>query len=189
MGKEGKTRAKIAEVTRKIILCKEKIGFGNKSRKMTIKIPNRSRERRKSAIFLGKTAASTRPPSKGGIGIRLKTAKTTLISEILAKKTKTSGEGVRLTAILAISPKITAKIRFEAGPAKPISPISFLGFLRLKGSIGTGLAAPIMIGEPVVRRISGRRMLVTGSIWGIGFKVNRPESLAVGSPNFSATKP
>jgi len=53
--------------------------------------------------------------------------------------------------------RIMAKIKFAAGPAKEISAESLWGFLRLKGSNGTGLAQPNGKG----RRPLAKRMVVT----------------------------
>ena len=59
----------------------------------------------------------------------------------------------------------------------------------MKGSTGTGFAAPIIIGEPEIRRRRGRAMLIIGSMCFFGFNVSLPASLAVGSPRRSATNP
>ena len=51
-----------------------------------------------------------------------------------------------------------------SGPDSDTSAKSFLPSLKLKGSTGTGLAAPIIIGEPEIRRRRGRAILIIGSI-------------------------
>jgi len=84
---------------------------------------------------------------------------------------------------------ITAIKTFVKGPDIATKARSFLPSLRLKGSTGTGFAAPITTGEPPKSRKRGRRMLIKGSMWGMGFRVSLPMSLAVGSPSLSATKP
>lgn len=78
---------------------------------------------------------------------------------------------------------------FARGPERETSAKSFLPSLKLKGSTGTGLAAPIIIGEPDMRRIRGRAMLIIGSICFLGSRVSLPARRAVGSPNLSATYP
>lgn len=76
---------------------------------------------------------------------------------------------------------------FVNGPESATSARSFLPSCKLNGSTGTGLAAPIIIGDPETRRIRGKAMLIIGSICFPGFSVNRPARRAVGSPNRSAT--
>lgn len=83
----------------------------------------------------------------------------------------------------------TAKIILVKGPASATRAISFLPSFKLNGSIGTGFAAPKRIGEPDKRSTRGSKMLIKGSICFLGFKVSLPASLAVGSPNRSATNP
>lgn len=78
---------------------------------------------------------------------------------------------------------------FVNGPARATRARSFLPSRKLNGSTGTGFAAPKTIGEPEKIRSSGRRTLINGSIWLLGLRVSLPESLAVGSPNLSATNP
>jgi hypothetical protein len=53
---------------------------------------------------------------------------------------------------------------------------------------GTGFAPPKMK-PPVAYPIAGSRMVMTGSMCGIGLSVIRPRSRAVGSPHCSATQP
>ena len=84
---------------------------------------------------------------------------------------------------------ITAKTILVRGPESATSAISFLPSFRLNGSIGTGFAAPKITGEPDSIKARGRRMLIKRSMCFFGFKVSRPASLAVGSPNLSATYP
>ena len=68
-----------------------------------------------------------REPSKGGIGIRLKTPKTTFIMiRFSTIKFICEGKCMDLNTIL----KIKAKIKFTKGPLAPIQMISLLGFLR-----------------------------------------------------------
>ena len=80
-------------------------------------------------------------PSSGGIGIRLKTAKSRFICTIQLEKT--SNDGLRKEPKNLIRrPKNKAKIKFAIGPAKATKPISLLGFLKSKGLKGTGFAQP-----------------------------------------------
>ena len=75
------------------------------------------------------------------------------------------------------------------GPASETTAISFLGSLKLNGSTGTGLAPPMITGEPPSISRSGMRRLSTGSMCGFGFSVSLPSSFAVGSPRRPATYP
>lgn len=84
---------------------------------------------------------------------------------------------------------IKAIRKFVKGPASETKAISFLGSLKLKGSTGTGFAAPKTTGDPLNKRIRGKRILIIGSMWGIGLSVSLPRSLAVGSPSLFATQP
>ena len=67
-----------------------------------------------------------------------------------------------------------------AGPAKEIIAESFRGFLRLKGSIITGLPQPIW-------NINKARVPI-GSRWARGLRVSRPSIRGVGSPSLSAAR-
>jgi len=66
---------KMLEAMAKIIFDKENRGLGKRSRKKTIKMPIFSIEERAFAYSFGKMAVKTRPPSSGGMGIKLNTAK------------------------------------------------------------------------------------------------------------------
>lgn len=90
--------------------------------------------------------------------------------------------------ILHINAKMIAKRKLLRGPAREVIIISRLGWRKLKGSMGTGLAQPI-VGIPVKALNKGRRMVPIGSAWANGFKVKRPNDLGVGSPSLSAIKP
>jgi hypothetical protein len=78
--------------------------------------------------FAGRILISIREPSRGGIGIRLKTASTRLIS-IPCDMSCVMKTG-RARPIFKNKLKATANIIFARGPAKPTQRISFLGFLR-----------------------------------------------------------
>jgi hypothetical protein len=56
------------------------------------------------------------------------------------------------------------------------------------GFTGTGLAYP-NTGRLAIAAIAGRMMVPKRSMCGIGLRVRRPASLAVRSPNHSATTP
>lgn len=83
----------------------------------------------------------------------------------------------------------TAITMFVNGPESATRATSFLPSFRLKGSIGTGFAAPKITGEPDKSNIRGSKILIKGSICFFGLSVSRPASLAVGSPKRSATYP
>lgn len=76
--------------------------------------------------------------------------------------------------------RMVARIRLLAGLAKEIKAESLLGFCRLYESTGTGLPQPNL-----VKRMA---KVPKGSRWAIGFKVNLPFILGVGSPSLSAIK-
>ena len=76
---------------------------------------------------------------------------------------------------------IRATDKLDKGPAAEINRLSRLGFLKLKGFTGTGFAQP-KGGAPMMIRITGSRMVPTGSMWAMGFKVILPKAWAVGSP-------
>src|ERR1043165_5128551 len=78
--------------------------------------------------------------------------------------------------------------RFAKGPATATKAISRRGFLRFCQVIGTGLAQP-NIKPPREKRMAGTIIVPIGSICFRGFKVKRPNNLAVGSPHFEATQP
>jgi len=78
---------------------------------------------------------------------------------------------------------------FVSGPESETRARSFRPSLKLNGSTGTGFAAPKITGDPETIKISGRRMLINGSMCFLGSSVSLPASLAVGSPSLSATNP
>lgn len=82
----------------------------------------------------------------------------------------------------------TAIDKLLIGPAKEVRIISLLGCWKLKGSMGTGLAQPI-VGIPVRALKRGSKTVPIRSVWAKGFKVNRPKDRGVGSPSLSATNP
>ena len=68
------------------------------------------------------------------------------------------------------------------GPDKPIKPLSLLGFFKYKGLNGTGFAQPNKTGLLIKKSANGKRNEPKKSRCLSGFKVRRPEFLAVGSP-------
>ena len=144
-------------------------------------------------MSFGSNREKTFDPSSGGMGRRLKIASkrficTTVKKNRYKKSNKTLvGERVamRRTIILAI----TARMILVIGPAIATSAMSFLPSFRLKGSIGTGFAAPKITGDPDRISIRGSKILIRGSMWFLGLRVSLPASLAVGSPKRSATYP
>ncbi len=159
-----------------------KIILGKKKRTMKIRVkPKRSRPARLAAIAFGRTPNKTLKPSRGGIGKRLKRAKPRF----------------RTTAVLKISfgnarnnnANTTEMKMLVRGPARAVRAMSFFGSRKLNGSMGIGLAAPKITPAPVRNKISGKPMVIIGSMWGMGFSVKRRERRAVGSPSRSAAQP
>lgn len=126
-------------------------------------------------------------PSRGGIGIRLRNpnAKLNLITSKRTAVISGDEEPTRWRRMAATQ----ARAKFVSGPASATSAISFLPSRSMRGLTGTGFAAPNTRGEPDNIRSNGTTILIIGSMWGIGLRVSLPAMRAVGSPNFSATKP
>ena len=140
-------------------------------------------------MSFGRRREKTFEPSRGGIGIRLNMARRRFIFTMVYKIAVINPNPRNGEVTWRIMAVIMAIITFVRGPASETIAISFIPSLRLKGSTGTGLAAPNITGEEDNIRRSGRSMLMTGSIWLLGFRVSLPASLAVGSPKRSATYP
>ena len=83
--------------------------------------------------------------------------------------------------------KTAARAKFEKGPEKATKAESLLGFWKLIGFTGVGFAHP-NTGPWKTSNKRGSISVPRGSIWTIGFKLIRPESLAVGSPRKLAEK-
>ena len=145
------------------------------------------------AISSGTMPIRTLNPSRGGRGKRLNMASATFqrrpVKKISAKMFWVVRSPTNIGVSLNRIAKKTAIRRFVIGPDRATIAMSFFGSRRLYGSTGIGLAAPKMIPDPDIVRRRGRAIVIMGSMWGIGFKVNRPLALAVGSPNLSAIKP
>src|ERR1019366_8032061 len=138
----------------------------------------------------GKMAFNSQPPSKGGIGSKLKTARKKLMNKKKRRnfsKTMTM-EGSRLKnpAWLQnhkVNMDKTANRMFIEGPATATRVIPQRGFLKFSAVTGTGFAHPI-------RKNPGKKIISAGKImvpirltWALGSIVKRPSILAVGSPN------
>lgn len=132
----------------------------------------------KARLYLrGRIPLNTLEPSKGGTGSKLNTAKAKLY------------DNNRINIWFAILPygnkpnfKIKsvkkAKIAFDNGPAKDTITIPCLGELKYLGLIGTGFAHPNFAIHKTNKP--------NGSRCAIGFNVNLPFNLGVGSPKISA---
>lgn len=164
--------------------------IGNTSR-IRKNIPYRSSSYHCCACSSGNMPPTILNPSKGWIGIRLNTARTTfkVMSEWSMFNTKKSSMPINgISATLSRIPSNTcsrialtvANRMLETGPATEISAASRLGLRRLYGSNGTGLPQP--------KRAMRIIIVPSGSRCANGFKVNRPMSRGVGSPSLSAVK-
>lgn len=154
------------------------------------KIPILPIDRYAFARLSGKRSAKTFDPSRGGIGMRLKMARSKFNFAIKSSsplKSTITVDSWPFTKRKRTLVKIAISM-FVKGPASETRAISFLPSRRLKGSTGTGFAPPIMI-DPERKRIRGRNTLKIGSICFRGSNVILPMSRAVGSPRRSATSP
>lgn len=113
-----------------IILWSDKKGLGNSNKKIMINKPYLSSELRAEAYFSGSIADNTRLPSRGGMGIKLKMAKTTLICSPLIKPT-TNQLGVENGKKRITNAKNEAISKLVIGPDRPIKPISLRGWRKL----------------------------------------------------------
>lgn len=96
--------------------------------------------------------------------------------------------GYKLKTLITTADKTATPI-FVKGPAKETRARSFRPSFKLKGSTGTGFAAPKITGDPLKIKRNGRIILIHRSIWGFGLRVSLPIRRAVGSPSLSATYP
>ena len=122
---------------------------------------------------------TTPNPSRGGSGIRLKSARLTLVTIMTQKKLNTA-EG-KFNPSRSGMANSAASTRLEKGPAADVSPIPTRGLVRmLYGFTGTGLP------QPIPQPATDMNTIITaprGSKCAIGFSVNRPRLRAVESPN------
>lgn len=176
-----------------ITLPRENPPIGNTSKKKIIKNPIEPKDRKTAASFSGNINENILLPSSGGIGIILKIAKSRL-SLVTVNKNQprkiviVPSSGTKAKILISAAAKIAIRI-LVAGPAKETKAISFLPSRKLKGSTGTGFAAPKTTGEPEIIKSRGRAMLIIGSMWLFGLRVSLPIMRAVGSPRRSATYP
>ena len=80
------------------------------------------------------------------------------MSGMIAPDSKNPPDGKVIVLIKRLA-TMAIKI-FVRGPDKETSAISFLPSLRLKGSTGTGFAAPKITGDQEIIKRSGRKMLI-----------------------------
>ena len=126
-------------------------------------------------------------PSSGAMGRTLKMANARLIIRLhwtMIIKNHIMECWSAAIPVMGISlskrPLISAKSTFDRGPAALIQSMLFLGFLKLYGFTGTGLAHP----KCTIKIMS----VPNGSKCARGFMVKRPLRLAVSSPYLFATK-
>ena len=82
-------------------------------------------------------------PSSGGIGIKLKTARTKFTKTIVAAMfKKESGKKLPARFVLMSNPNNTAKAKLEIGPAAATIKSPQRLYFKLYGLYGTGLAQP-----------------------------------------------
>ncbi len=121
-------------------------------------------------------------PSRGWIGIRLKTQSKTFIEIIVTRNAEMIGMPINETSKRRSKRRrmdaAIARRMFESGPAREIIAASFLEFRRLKGSNSTGFPQPKRNNRSIIKPI--------GSMCAMGLSVSRPCILGVGSPNLSA---
>ena len=140
------------------------------------------------ALNFGRKRQGSRPfkicePSKGNNGSKLKNARKRLILILINKNSKigkTKWEfGVTFPFIKwNINPKTNADTKFDAGPARETNMLSRLGFLKFAALTGTGFPHP--------KWANIKQITPIGSRCAIGFSVNLPSCLAVGSPSLFA---
>ena len=126
-------------------------------------------------------------PSSGGIGIKLKIAKTILSKTTTdASETKDALKKPVATEILITSPKKIAIARFAKIPADATHNVPIFLSLKFSGLYGTGFAQPIKNGALVKTKIRGKITEPKGSKCFKGFSVSRPAYSAVLSPKYKA---
>ena len=139
--------------------------------------------------LLGNMSNKMCEPSSGGIGSRLKTDKKMFRNTPYHIKftTKACGDPSQVSVIPNKMKNKTANKKFENGPAKETTASAFNGSLKLRLSIGTGLAQPISA-KPEANAAIGISTDPMRSICLSGFNVNLPNFLAVSSPYLFASK-
>src|SRR5258708_23222051 len=140
----------------------------------------------------GSNAASTRPPSSGGMGNRLNSARTTLLKIPAWAMSVIQRPKVWLPLIRRIAPSTahhnTAMKRFAAGPASATTTIARRGLRSALVATGTGFAHPNS-SPPTASRRPGTSTVPMGSMWRSGFKLRRPSISAVRSTKYLAIQP
>src|SRR5258706_10157213 len=162
---------------------------------MTMIMPKGSMRSSTSEPARGNNPERTRPPSSGGIGMRLKTISITLIC-IPNSQTDSSQALSRFESASTIPTNIASNVhpvaiaRFAPGPAAATRIMSRFGWRRLRNATGTGLAQP-NVHAPLVShsRANGRTTVPIGSTCFSGFRDKRPSMNAVESPSFLAAQP
>ena len=154
------------------------MGAPKKKKAKRIKIPYLSKLSHWEARLRGKMPPTTLNPSSGGMGRRLKKAKTKFSVINLNKITATKSLPAKARNA---NPKTVAKTRLEAGPAREISAASARGFFRFQGLNGVGLAQPKRMPAWSKKRI-GTMIVPSRSMWTSGLRLILPRCRAVGSP-------
>ena len=154
-------------------------------------MPTDPNARYEFACSSGSSRENTFEPSRGGMGIRLKIAKSKLYWTTMYKNQPTNAGDATCVALSnrKRAAAVIAKSTFVIGPARATRATSFLPSLRLNGSTGTGFAPPKIMGEPERIRARGSKIVINMSMCGRGSSVSLPASRAVGSPKRSATRP
>ena len=128
-------------------------------------------------------------PSKGGIGIRLKT-KSMAFSDTNWKNSNHtfSVKGSTRLTIPKVKAETKAIAKFEKGPAKVIRISSLLLVFEFGNETWTGFPQPIIEKPGLAKIINiGMSIVPQRSIWDLGSRVTLPCCLGSGSPNLSAT--
>lgn len=138
--------------------------------------PNDARVSHCLAAFSGKNPSTTANPSNGWMGMRLKTARETLMTMTDWRMSVTTyGMGRNRNR----REQMTDKRMFAVAPASDINAASLRGLRKLNGSKRTGLPQP----NPT----RNMRIVPTGSRCASGLNDSRPSSRGFGSPSRSAT--
>src|SRR5579864_3899070 len=120
-----------------------------------------------------------RDPSSGGIGMRLKSARMTLIQMRADRTSNVSGPPGR-SGTLRSAPTTKASVTFASGPASATCSIPRRGLAKWRGLTGTGRAQPNLN--------TTKNSVPSRSRWTSGLRLSRPSARGVGSPSRSATK-
>jgi hypothetical protein len=130
--------------------------------------PNCSRRRYALSASGERKYCTTRDPSSGGIGIRLKIARSTFtkIPTVRTSIPREAGARSPVWMHTESSAERRKAIRMlVSGPAAPTRAQSRRGFRRRETSTGTGFAPPKMNPDPERIRNAGNRIVKNGSMW------------------------